>query len=306
VTTQPPSGQQLLIRHGAQRATIVEVGGGPREYAVGDWHVLDGYPVDQMCDGGRGQPLLPWPNRLEDGDYTFAGQSLHLPVDERDVHNAIHGLTRWANWAADGVADDRVTMRLALYPRPGYPFTLALAVQYQLDATGLTVRTTARNDGPVPLPFGAGYHPYVSVGTERIDDAELLVPARSSLEANERKLPTGRLLPVEGTEKDFRQFGRIGRVQLDTCFTDLVRGPDGLARVRLRAANGHAATLWLDGWYEYLMVYTGDTLAPPRRRQGLAVEPMTCPANAYRTGVGLRVLAPGESSTGVWGIQPGD
>lgn len=304
MTTPPPSGQQVVIRHGAQSATIVEVGGGIRDYAVGDWHVLDGYPADRMCDGGRGQPLFPWPNRLEDGRYTFGGRDLQLPIDEVDVHNAIHGLTRWVSWTPASVADDRATMGLTLYPQPGFPFTLALTLEYRLDVDGLTVRTTARNEGGDPLPFGAGYHPYLSVATERIDDAELLVPAGASLEANERKLPTGRLLPVQGSERDFRQLRRIGSLELDTCFGDLARDSDGLARVRLRAASGRAVTLWLDESYPYLMVYTGHTLAPARRRQGVAVEPMTCPANAYRTGVALRVLEPGESFTGVWGIQP--
>jgi aldose 1-epimerase len=33
------------------------------------------------------------------------------------------------------------------------------------------------------------------------------------------------------------------------------------------------------------------------------VEPMTCPPNAFRTGEGVLVLEPGDSTTAEWGIQ---
>ncbi|MGH9302279.1 MAG: aldose 1-epimerase family protein, partial [Acidimicrobiales bacterium] len=71
--TTPPSGEQFEIRDGEQKATIVEVGGGIREYVVGERPVLDSYPLDVMCDGAHGSPLIPWPNRLADGAYRFDG-----------------------------------------------------------------------------------------------------------------------------------------------------------------------------------------------------------------------------------------
>ena len=53
------------------------------------------------------------------------------------------------------------------------------------------------------------------------------------------------------------------------------------------------------------MVFTGDALPEPeRRRQGLAVEPMTCAPNAFNSGDGLLTLAPGETFRGQWGIEP--
>ena len=53
------------------------------------------------------------------------------------------------------------------------------------------------------------------------------------------------------------------------------------------------------------MLFTGDTLGDVgRRRQGLAVEPMTCAPNAFRTGDGLRIIEPGEAFRASWGIIP--
>ena len=97
-----------------------------------------------------------------------------------------------------------------------------------------------------------------------------------------------------------------GTAALDVGYTGLDRDDDGLARVRIEApGTGRAATLWMDAAYEYLMVFTGDTLSPAARRRGLALEPMTCAPNALQSGDGLVVLEPGASHSGKWGICPG-
>jgi galactose mutarotase-like enzyme len=299
------SGQQFEIRHGRQRAVVVEVGGGLREYEVDGHAVVDGYAVDRMADGGRGQPLLPWPNRLADGRYTFAGQHLQVPIDELARHNATHGLTRWLNWSVAEQAEHRVRLEVRIHPRPGYPFTLQLSIEYLLTEAGLTVRTTARNDGLTALPFGAGQHPYFTVGTPLVDAAELRIQAGSRLELDpELRLPTGRLLPVGGSDYDFRQTRTVGALVIDDCFSSLDRDGDGVARVSLSdPVTGRALSVWMDSSYRYVQVYTGDTLAPERRRRGLAIEPMTCPPNAFRTSTDLIVLQPEESCALEWGLS---
>jgi len=93
----------------------------------------------------------------------------------------------------------------------------------------------------------------------------------------------------------------IGSVELDHCFTDLERDDAGVARVELSAGEG-GVTLWLDDGFRYLMVFTGDL--PAVQRHGLAVEPMTCPPNAFRSGEALVTLEPGESHSSVWGLSP--
>jgi aldose 1-epimerase len=298
------SGEQVELSFNEHRVTVVEVGGGPRTYSLGDWSVLDGYPVDAMCDGGRGQPLLPWPNRLAEGSYEFGGREHQLPIDEIGMSNAIHGLTRWLNWRAVDRRPDCVTMTLTLRPRPGYPFALELRLTYQLGDDGLAIHTEATNVGSEPLPFGAGYHPYFSVGTAMVDEVTLSVPASQTLELDGRGRPTGKLFDVAGTELDFRAARPIGVTRLDTCFTGLQRDATGKATVELRGPDGRSIEVWMDASYRWAMIYSGETLAPTRRRQGLAVEPMSCPPNAFRSGEGLRVLAPGEAFRATWGIRP--
>ena len=91
---------------------------------------------------------------------------------------------------------------------------------------------------------------------------------------------------------------------LDHAFTDLERDEDGRARVELRDPDaGDELTLWVDETHPYVMVFTGDPL-PDVNRRSLAVEPMTCPPNAFRSGEGLIRLEPGQSFTSSWGIDP--
>jgi aldose 1-epimerase len=300
----PPSGRQSVISHGAQRAVITEVGGGLRTYTIDGADVLDGYREDEICSVARGAPLLPWPNRLQDGQYEFRGVAHQTALTEPGRRNAIHGLTRWLNWSASEQEADRVTMTLRLHPQEGYPFLLDLAIEYRLSDRGLSVRTTAANGGTGPLPYGAGQHPYLSVGTERIDDVRLRVPALQRLEVDDRQIPTGRSIPVQGTAFDFLEPRAIGATRLDTAYANLIVDSDALTRIEMLAPDeARRLTLWMDASYRFVMVYTGDTIPQAdRRRRGLAIEPMTCAPNAFRSGDGLIVLEPGQSTTGSWGI----
>jgi len=180
-----------------------------------------------MSSSGRGQVLIPWPNRLQDGSYEFDGQSHQLPLNEPEHRNAIHGLVRWAASARE---PDRAVMEHVLHPQPGYPFSLMLSIEYALSDLGLRVRTTVKNVGTNPCPYGSGAHPYLTLGTATVDRLMLRVPGRTVLRPDERGLPVG-TEAVQDTAYDFRQPRRIGSTTLDHAFTDLERDEDGHARV---------------------------------------------------------------------------
>lgn len=302
---QPPSGHQHLIGHGRQQLVVTEVGATLRSYTVDGVAVVDGFAADELATSGRGQVLAPWPNRLGDGRYSFGGRSGRAALDEPERRNAIHGLVRWLPWSVVSSAQNVVAMGCTLHPQPGYPWRLELTVEYRLGRDGLTVTAGARNCSDAVAPFGIGFHPYLTVGSAPIDPARLLVPARRRLITDERCLPTGEAL-VASTEFDFMAGRAIGPTRLDTAYTDLVRSEDR-AVVELQDPTGerHVA-LWVDGSFRYLMVFTGDTLDPQtRRRTSVAVEPMTCPPDALRSGTDVVALDPGARWQGRWGIVPG-
>jgi aldose 1-epimerase len=273
--TELPSGRQYTIVHGADRATVVEVGGGLRSYVADGRELLDGYAEDQMASSARGQPLIPWPNRLRDGQYTWDGERHQAALSEPDEGNAIHGFLRFANWTCLGQTTSAVDLGQVLHPRPGYPFTLAVRLSYRLGPDGVTVTTTARNVGSQALPYAAGQHPYLAAPTGLVDDCVLQAPGARYLPADDRGIPTGRESVHRG-EYDFRAGRAIGATQLDLAFTDLDRDVDGRACVRLQAPDGRGAAVWLDHGYRYLELFTGDSLPQPqpqpqRRRCGLGI-----------------------------------
>jgi aldose 1-epimerase len=238
--------------------------------------VLFGYAPEEMCQSARGQVLAPWPNRIAGGAYDFDGERHQLPITEPSAGNAIHGLVRWASWELADRGDDWVALEHVLHPQPGYPFSLHLRVEYRLDNRGLSVTTSATNIGDRACPFGLGHHPYLA-GAPHVDDLVLHVPS--------------------STATDFTEPRRIEDATLDTTYGDLERNAESRACIHVGGV-----TLWMDATYRYVLVFTGDL--PDVARRGLAVEPMTCPPEAFRTGDGLIRLEPGKSVEASWGIAP--
>jgi aldose 1-epimerase len=299
-----PSGEQWEIRHGDQRAVVVEVGGGLREYEVGGAAVLDGYAIGEMCQGGRGQPLIPWPNRLADGRYQFGGRVLQVPLNEPGKRNAIHGLVRWSSWRMADRRPAEVVVEHVLHPQPGYPFTLGLQIAYVLGDAGLAVTVTATNLGDERLPYAAGHHPYLTLGETSIDTAEIELRAARAVAVADRNLPTG-LVDVAGSGIDFRERRAVGQLHLDVAFTELERDARGRAWLTMQTSDGRRRlAVWMGQAYTHVMLFTGDTLEnESRRRRGLAVEPMTCAPNAFASLIGVIVLEPGASYMSEWGMS---
>jgi aldose 1-epimerase len=192
-----PTGQQWTIGHGPFEATVVEVGGGLRTLSRAGVDLVAGYAADETCASGRGQQLMPWPNRIRNGRYTFGGAEHQLSVTEVPRGNASHGLVRWALWELVELEDDRVTVGYRLHPQPGWDHFLDLRTTYLLDDSGLVVTTAARNVGPSAAPFGYGAHPYLAIGDTLLPDVELRIPADTWVEVDERLLPA-EPHPVEG------------------------------------------------------------------------------------------------------------
>ena len=304
----PLSGVQYEIEAGQYRATVTELGAGLRELAFGGQPLIAGYEADELPPAGAGQLLAPWPNRVDRGRYVFGGTDYQLALTEPGRGNAIHGLTRWTAWTAVRQDASAVRLRSAPHGQQGYPFSLEIEAEYALDpASGLRVTVAARNRGSHAAPYGTGSHPYLTVRTPSIDGCELTLPADSWLPLDDRGIPAASPEPVDGTAYDFRQPRVIGATRLDHALTGLSRDGDGRAWAYLDAGEAPGAGprlgLWADAGYRWLQVFTGDPLGPRMRRKAVAIEPMTCPPNAFVTADDLLVLEPGETVTHSWGIQ---
>jgi aldose 1-epimerase len=294
------SGRQYVIEAGAHRATVVEVGAALQRYSVQGVDVTGTYGEDVLPPWGCGITLVPWPNRIRGGKYTFEGTAYQLPLTEPAARNAIHGLGRWVRWAEVRHADDEVTLRLDLVPQSGYPFPLRVDTTYSLHADlGLTVTITARNTGNGRAPFGAGSHPYLGTRGHALGDVTLQLPAGQLVVVDDKGVPVG-TRSVARSPHDFRKGKRLRSTHLDDGFTDLATN-DGRGVAELRTPDG-GARLWFEETFRFLQVFTLDALTP--NQPAVAIEPMTCAPDAFNSGAGLIVLEPDGVWSGSWGIVP--
>jgi aldose 1-epimerase len=300
-----PSGDQFEITAGGYRAVVTESGATLRVLEHDGRPLLHGFGEGDMASGGRGQLLVPWPNRVRDGAYSFQGRDLQLPLTEPSRHNASHGLARWSAWSAEEHGTSSVSLGYRLMAQSGYPWTLDLHVLYDLSADGLTVTQTATNLSDRAAPYASGAHPYLTAGPGPVDGWELTLPAGLRLLADDRKLPVGEE-PVEGTPYDFRVTRPLRDTVLDDAFGELSRDHDGVATAELRdPATGLGVALWADRHHPWLMIYSADD--QPEPRAALAVEPMTAPPDALRSGRDLVTLRPagepGDEVSVSWGLR---
>ena len=231
-----PSGDQFEITGGGYRAVVTEGGAALRVLEHDGRPLCDGFAEDEMSSGGRGQLLMPWPNRIRDGAYSFDGRDLQLALTEPARAQRHPRAGPLGAWTLGGARRDSVSLGYRLMAQTGYPWTRRPARALR------PVRRRADRDpdrdqpgdrpgavrlrGP-PLPRASGAGP--------VDGWELTLPAVTRLLADDRLIPVGEE-PVDGTAYDFR----VARPVRDTVPRRRVRRPD--ARRRRASRRPRCAT----------------------------------------------------------------
>lgn len=301
-----PSGAQHELASDGYLAVVTEVGASLRHLSHEDRELVVGWPAEVMMPAHRGALLAPWPNRITDGRYRAPGPDgaeQQLPLSEPKRHNAIHGLVSWVPWRLVARTEASVVLAYRLFPQTGYPFALELSASYALGSDGLTCSVQATNLSPATAPYGCAPHPYLVAGPGHVDDWTLEVPATRVLEVTEdRLLPVG-VVDVDGTRYDYRAPRTVGDAFLDHAYTGLLRDDTGLTTVRVTGADGSGAHVRFGADCPWVQVHTADRPEKPDiSRIGLAVEPMTCPPDAFNSGTDLVLLEPGASHQASWTI----
>lgn len=304
---------ELTLSYRNQRAVVSPWGASLRRYFFidADGQEIDivwGYSGGSGKRGGQGDVLIPFPGRIGDGRYLFDGQQFQLECNDKEGPNAIHGFVRSLPWQVQDVHANKITFETWLdaetYAERGYPFSLAISVMYDLGISGLTCAFTVKNIGQQPAPVGVGFHPYFTVGTSVIDEAEVQIPGAAYVEFNERLVPTGKVLSATGTPWDYRQFRKIGHQRFNHCYVQLERDAQGMATASLRhTARNRAIDIMMDHTFSAVVVYTGDAITDAPRA-ALAIEPMTCASDAFNhPDWGLKRLVPDETFSGRYAVR---
>ncbi|WP_022887162.1 aldose 1-epimerase family protein [Glaciibacter superstes] len=310
--TTPLSGTQFELAFGDYTATIASVGATLRRLQHRGRDLVVPFEADEVRPAYRGATLAPWPNRVVDGRYSFgstaagsteAGSTEHqLALTEPARGHALHGLVGWLDFIAIGESPERVLLATTVEAQAGYPFRLQVRVEFALGADGLRTTITTRNTGTDAAPYGTGPHPYLVAGEGRVDDWTLTLPAAQVLTVTADRLIPVELTDVAGSAFDFGAPRVIGDTFIDHAFTELERDAGGAAEVRLTAASGTGVVMRWDTACPWVQVHTADQPDAAQSRIGLAVEPMTCPPDAFNSGTDLIVLEPGELATARWTI----
>lgn len=296
-----PTGEHFELVRGNARAVVTEIGAGLRSLTIGGAACVETFAEDEEPPKGAGQVLVPWPNRTADARWTFEGREQQLEVTEPARGNAIHGLVRHKEWELVEHAESSITFACDVGPAKGWPVPLRTGIVYELAPRGLTVTHTVDNEGDEAVGFGVGTHPYLRIGEVPTDELTLTLPAtRVRPFDGDRQLPFGEERDVEGTEYDLRDGRIVGGLDLDTAFTGLMPGEDGLNHVWLSHHDTHL-DVWTDPDFRWAQVFTPSDF--PGRGRAIAIEPMTCPADALNSGTDLVTVEPGETWRASWGIQ---
>ncbi|WP_203416363.1 aldose 1-epimerase family protein [Jiangella ureilytica] len=291
-----------VLELGTTRAVVSEYAAALRALTVRGTELIEPHDADGPPPLAAGAVLVPWPNRVDGGRWLLSGVEQQLEITEPAAGHAVHGLLMRTRYSRGSCAAASVTLAAPVTPQPGYPFTLDTAVEYELAPDGVVVRHRVRNAGNGPAPVALGTHPYLRIGDVPVRDLTLTVPAGRAFRMDDRFIPTG-TYDVTGTDDDLRGGVHVGDGPGHACFTDLaVSG--GVVTSSLRAPDGRTLELWQEPAFGYVQMWVTDRFpGPGGETDAVAVEPMTAPPNALRTGEALRWLLPDETWTLTWGLR---
>ncbi len=262
--------------------------------------VLDGYatPAELVANKwSKNIILLPYPNRLRDGQYVHEGATYQFELTNAEMKNSIHGFGKNAPmtvervWTKKHGAGIRCTWQYDGH-LAAYPFPFSAEIKMILRGGKFEMTMSLINESSVEIPVGLGWHPYFKM-SEKSDDSSLKMPDCQLIGIDERMLPTG-----EKTDfKSFKRLTRIKNATLDNGF--FIKNQTEIAETVLASEQGKL-TFWQETGHQkwnFLQVFT------PPHRKSVAIEPMTCNIDAFNNGDGLVLLKPSEILGGAFGVR---
>ncbi len=263
------------------------------------YSILDGAQTDSELTSNewfKSAKLIPFPNIINKGQYSFLGKPYQLPVNlgRHASHGFIYNKAlRVTNETSNGNQASLELEYVSDAATKGYPFKFQAILTYSLIRDkGFQYKTKITNLSDCSIPIGDGWHPYFK--TEgKVDRLHIKIPAESRIEVDAQRVPTGKLI-----HEDYADSFQIGSKKLDTGFG-------------LQKAGGKAITelydpeldlkvcLWQETgkWkYNYLQVFI------PPSRASIAIEPMTCAADTFNNKIGLIILEPRQSFAATCGV----
>ncbi|MHA8106080.1 aldose epimerase family protein [Aquirufa sp. 5-AUSEE-100C1] len=233
--------------------------------------------------------LSPWVNRVRNGNYSFEGRNYQLPINEENLGNAIHGLLARKPFSYQTEGPKAIVNFEYQAEEKAYPFPFETILTYEFDANNVFhMQFEAKNTGEGNMPFACGWHPYFKLPEGELTEWNIRFDSLSKFHSDSQ------MIPLREEPYDASHGVNLGKETLDNVF-------------RLKPMDKHQ-TVFESGQsiltieqssidFPFLVVFA------PEKENCLAIEPMTANTDAYNTGDGLRILAPGEkfqSTVKIW------
>ena len=303
---KPRTGNQYVISSGEWSAVVTELGASLRELKWRGEDLIVPFDPNKVIPCCNGWVLAPYPNRVTNGQYSFDGEDYQMPIDEFDRQSSLHGYAYRYMWELEDLQESHVTLSWRSPDIAGYPFDITITATYALDENGLTETFTVHNNDSVKAPWAFGIHPWLANGKQGATAAErdadsaachLQIKAASHVTVNEALIPTG-TEPVTGIY-DLNDGPTLEGRAFDDAWVDVERAADGATTTTFTRPDGIEVKIIGDETINAWQCYTATGAPFAEHPYGIAVEPMTAPANAFRTGDHLVTLAPNGDYTTV-------
>lgn len=286
----------VVLSKGAVTVAVSLVGASLVHLSRGAMSVVPEVSSEDSSGRYLGSVIAPWPNRIEDGRYSFGGEEFDLECNEATRNNALHGFSAQQIWDIDTTSSQAVTLVTNTGGVSGYPWQISLQVTYRVEADGVSVTLGATNKSETPAPFGAAFHPYLRFPHGAPSDWPLAMAATVAVEPDRKRLlPMGER-DVSNTELDFRQGRVVDHDFLDHAFGEFV----GDVSAVLTDFDGSIIRIDASGNCGWMQVHK--PIEGPLSGS-VVLEPQTCPPNAFSTGRDIIVLEPGEDVTLCWRLR---
>jgi len=287
---------------GGATAVISRRAAALRSLTVGGVDIVEPTANTDPPPGLAGATLVPWPNRVEGARWNLDGEEQLLEVTEPEFGHANHGLLLDVDYDVTVVSEHEIELRAVVKDRPGYPFVLEVCVRYVLDESGITASYKVRNLSEGSAPFALGAHPYLRIGAETVAALKLTIAASRALDLDGGHIPRGEF-DVADTAWDLRAGVIVEHIVPNATYGRLGLEESEVVH-RLTSVDGRCVELRAHPKFGWVQIYvsrafTGDN-GP---RTAIAIEPMTAPPNALRTGEGIVWLENGVDWEADWSLR---
>jgi len=234
--------------------------------------------------------LMPWVNRVRNGNYSFLGKNYQLAINEKNLGNAIHGfLAHQPFKILQQTKNEKEASVTLAYTYDGsfegYPFPFEAYLTYKLDIQGqFDLTIAAKNTGNTSMPFATGWHPYFQLGEE----LENQIVYFNSIE---KYLSDSQMIPLKAESFSAKDGMNLKDEKPDNVY---LLEPNATNKVTLiNTKEALALHMHFDATqFPYFIAFC------PENMQCIALEPMTGNTDCFNTFEGLLTLEANQNFAG--------